>query len=232
MNATALARHYTRLTPEERFRLILAASGRGDEAERDRLANAGERIGLRVPGHSPFGFAFGELSWLTFIELSEAAAIYRDAREVADDALDTAGAGAGEHSSEEGAGNDDEQEGEPAPVAVKADAGERPVWVRALELLYVAGFMLRTKAEGWKLFCARLTVPPFLLWEGFPGFDRLQRALALAEKSAFTPEGFLNWLNTVRPAGQPELIEVPLTVESVADANEEAFRQRAAWWSG
>ena len=89
---------------------------------------------------------------------------------------------------------------------------------------------MRTKADGWKLFCARLTVPPFLLWEGFPGFDRLQRALALTEKAAFTPEKFLRWLNTVRPAGKPELTEAPLTVEGVADANEKVFRQRTAWW--
>jgi hypothetical protein len=167
VNATALAKHYTRLTPEERFRLILAASGRGDEAERDRLANAGERIGLSVPSHWPFALAFQELSALTFIELIEDAACYSDARELADDALDTASAGDEQHDRKEGEGKDAEQEGGPATAAAKADAGERPAWARALELVYVAGFMLRTKAEGWKLFCARLTVPPFLLWEGF-----------------------------------------------------------------
>lgn len=34
MNANAVAKHYAILTAEERFRLILAASGRGDAAER------------------------------------------------------------------------------------------------------------------------------------------------------------------------------------------------------
>jgi hypothetical protein len=38
MNANALVKNYGRLAPEERFRLILAARGRGDEAESDRLA--------------------------------------------------------------------------------------------------------------------------------------------------------------------------------------------------
>ena len=33
----ALARHYDNLTPQGRFRLILAAGSRGDQAERDRL---------------------------------------------------------------------------------------------------------------------------------------------------------------------------------------------------
>jgi hypothetical protein len=77
-----------------------------------------------------------------------------------------------------------------------------------------------------------VTVPPFLLWKGLPGFDRLQRSLALAEKAVFTPESFLCWLNTVRPAGRPELTEVPLTIEGVADANEKMVRQRVKSWAG
>ena len=54
MNANAIAKNYSRLTPEERFHLILAASGRGDEAERDRLLHARMRINdsLRVWGSS------------------------------------------------------------------------------------------------------------------------------------------------------------------------------------
>src|SRR5262245_39764486 len=37
MNVNSVVNRYKNLTPEERFRLILAASGRGDESERDRL---------------------------------------------------------------------------------------------------------------------------------------------------------------------------------------------------
>jgi hypothetical protein len=76
MNAKAVARHYGSLTPEERFRLILAASARGDEAERDRLANASGRISLSVPDHSPYAHAFQELALLSFIELLDQAASY------------------------------------------------------------------------------------------------------------------------------------------------------------
>src|SRR5438309_11697627 len=76
MNANAVAKKYTVLTPEERFRLILAASGRGDEAERDRLANSGEFISLAVRDHQPYSQAFEELARLIFIELLEDAARY------------------------------------------------------------------------------------------------------------------------------------------------------------
>jgi hypothetical protein len=111
-------------------------------------------------------------------------------------------------------------------------AGERPIWQRHLDLARAAGFMLRTKGEGWKLFCARLTVPPWAAWEGLPGLDRLQHALQLAEKDAFGNEGFLRWLNVIRPAGEPERAEVPLTVEGMAAAAEELFRQSIQWWGG
>ena len=111
-------------------------------------------------------------------------------------------------------------------------ARDRPLSERLWDLALAAGFMLRTKADGWKLFCKRLSVPPFLLWEGFPGLDRLQRFLALAEKAAFVDEGFLRWWNRIRPAGEPAATSVPLAVEEVADATERMFRERVEWWRG
>jgi hypothetical protein len=77
-----------------------------------------------------------------------------------------------------------------------------------------------------------MTVPPFAIWQGLPGFDRLQQALQLAETAAFAPEGFLRWLNAIRPAGEAKRTEVPLTVEGVAVATEVLFRKRVAWWGG
>jgi hypothetical protein len=79
-----------------------------------------------------------------------------------------------------------------------------------------------------------MTLSPFAVWEGLPGLERLQRALALAEEAAFVPEGFLRWLNDRRPTGEPERTEVPswLTVEGVADATAKMFQGRVAWWRG
>jgi hypothetical protein len=79
MTANAVARHYAELTPEERFRLILAAGARGDEAEQERLKAAGERITLSMPDHSPYGHAFDELATLVFLELVEEASKHDDA---------------------------------------------------------------------------------------------------------------------------------------------------------
>ncbi len=56
--------------------------------------------------------------------------------------------------------------------------------------------------------------------------------LALAEKAAFVPEGFLLWLNRVRPEGEPEVTAVPLTPEGVAAATAKEFRHRVQWLGG
>ena len=101
-----------------------------------------------------------------------------------------------------------------------------------MDLALASGYVLKTKAEGWKLFCERWSIPPFLIWEKLPGFDRLQRALELAEKVAFVPKGFLRWLNRTRAAGEPEVTEISMTAEGQAEANEKAFQELVQWWSG
>jgi hypothetical protein len=111
-------------------------------------------------------------------------------------------------------------------------AEEHPRWLRALDLALAAGYVLRAKADGWKLFCERLSMPHFLFWEMHPGFDRLQRALKLADTAAFTAEGFLHRPNRIRPWGAAEMTELPLTVEGVADGYAKQFRARVEWWGG
>jgi hypothetical protein len=229
MNGNTIARHYDKLTPEARFRLILAAGARGDEAEQQRLARAGERITLSMQDHVPYAHAFNEIAQIIFIELLEEAALYLDAFVRTDGCRDIFDGGDIDV-------EDDGSEAEPDPSTAEGPAededGETSAWQRTLDVGLAAGFMLRTKADGWKLFCERLNVPPFLLWKELPGFDRLQRALALTERAAFVPAGFLRWLNSLRPTGEPELTEMPLTVEGIADATATLFRTRVEWWSG
>src|SRR6516162_9320781 len=88
MKANVVARHYGSLTPEECFRLILAAGSRGDKAEQDRFVRAGQRITLSVQDHAPYAHAFDELARLVFLELLEETAKYFDLFARADDAQD------------------------------------------------------------------------------------------------------------------------------------------------
>jgi len=222
MNANAAAKHYDRLTGEERFRLILAAGARGDAAEQNRLINSGLRITLSASDHAPYAEAFDELALAIFVELLEEAARYLDAFHRADEADFLEQADARE-------GPDEDSAGEADAVRDKKSAGQR--W---LDIARAAGFVLRTKVDGWKLYCERLTIPPYARWEGLPGFDRLQRALSLTEGhddvpgAAFTAKGILRWLNGIRPKGEPAHTEVALTVEGVARKTEELYRMGVA----
>src|SRR5581483_7381051 len=125
---------------EERFRLILAASARGDEVERGRLLNAGQRLTLHFKDHFPFAQALHELSLLVFLELLEEAALYFDALESNDNAHD-ASAGDGEGESSEPFGPSGRRE-ETCGGAPKGRAGKRPRPYCMLDLALAEGFML------------------------------------------------------------------------------------------
>jgi hypothetical protein len=233
MNPNTIVKNYAALTPKERFLLIAAAAERGDEAERDRLVQAGKRVSYSLADHWPYGHAFDELATMAFLELLEEVARYNDAW-----ACDRQTPGPddepGDGAEAEGI-EDKEAADEPggeADADSAEDEAERPPWLRTLDLALAAGYVLRTKADGWKLFCERLNIPPFLFWQMLPGFDRLRRALQLADTAAFIAEGFLRWLNSIRPPGAATLPEPPLTVEAVADGHAKFFRSRVEWWGG
>jgi hypothetical protein len=217
MTANAIARHYGRLTPEERFRLILAAGGRGDDAERARLVQASDRIHLSMLDYSPYAHAIHDVSLLFYIELLAESSRFMESLALADQE-DAAGPG----EQDDAAGEDEE------PETADLDFANE----RRLQLALASGYVLRTKAEGWKQFCARWDLLPFLLWQDLPGFDQLQVALGLTDQVAFTEEGFRRWLNRRRRAGDPELTQVPVTVARAADEVEKTFRCRIDWWGG
>jgi hypothetical protein len=235
MNTKGIAKNYEHLTALERFCLILAASGRGDETEHERLVRASQTITMSMPDHSSFAHAFTELSYLTFMELLEEAARYRDAFARQHDApIGSSDAAPDEkdHSESESGETGEKLDVSSEEESASESVDDHSAWLRSLDLALAAGYVFRTKAEGWKLFCEGLHVPPFLLWECLPGWERLQQTLALAEQAAFEPEGFLAWLNRIRPKGKPELREVPLRVEAIAKTNEEIFQERVGWWGG
>src|SRR5262249_16989496 len=84
MTAKAIARQDDRLTPEERLRLILAASGRGGETERDRLVQASDRIHLTMPDYSPYANAFQDVCLMVYIEMLNESARYMESLALSD----------------------------------------------------------------------------------------------------------------------------------------------------
>jgi hypothetical protein len=163
IDTKALARHYANLTPEERFRLILAAGARGDEAERSRLVSTGQRITLSIQDHAPYAHAFEELSFLLFIELLEEAARYLEAFARADDVHDVYGESDEENADggevEEAASVEEEgleaTEGEESEAKDEEKSAEHETGTRSVPPLTVEGMaadaekVFRQRVEWW-----------------------------------------------------------------------------------
>jgi hypothetical protein len=237
MTKTGLTRLYSEIDPEERFRLILAAGARGDTVEQERLVAAGKKVTYVMPEHAPAAHAFNELALLTFIELQDAAGFYRDAMLIDEQDChlrqitgrgDEVEAGPEEN---EGAARDEESIDGDDEGDETEDDGRWPGESRAFDVVLAAGCVFREKVRGWELFCERLSVPPYSLWTGLPGYDRFEKLLKTSESIAFTRKGLRRWLNRTKAAGEPDSKRV-LSAERLADAAEAMYRERVKWWGG
>jgi hypothetical protein len=59
-----LTRHYEKLTPRERFSLIVAAGIRGDEADREKLMRSAPKKAFSVPNHRGYAEGFADVGSL------------------------------------------------------------------------------------------------------------------------------------------------------------------------
>jgi hypothetical protein len=192
VRVTLPATAYRTLTPEERFRLLLAAGGRDDDAERDRLVGASPRVGRSLPDYYPYSQAFQELTLQTYMELHELAAQLLETLALTDAC------------EPDDVPEDEEVSDAPSPYPPDSAEAEPSEWERHLELAFVAGYILKTKTAGWAAFCDRLSVPPLLLWTAMPGYDRLERAWKVSEKVAYDAEGFGRWRDRMRQKRDPD----------------------------
>jgi hypothetical protein len=215
MNANGLVRHYPELTGEERFKAIWAADERGDEAEADRLVNAAKRFHLTCRDFGPYLEAAFVLAVAIFAELMEEAAKHHDAWERWSENVYL-----------------DSIDGKKRKGVEKSRAD---LTARQWDLYLAQGFILKTKADGWKLFCQRMGIAPFHVWKAMPGFERLQRALDRVENGpdrpayAFTRADMVRLMNSIRAKrGETEVSEANLIrAELIADDIETFFRDRA-----
>jgi hypothetical protein len=74
MNSSALAKHYDKLTPEERCALSLAAWTRDDEVEFGRLVRAAPRMSCSFGSDQPQVVAFHQITCMHLLEVLDLAA--------------------------------------------------------------------------------------------------------------------------------------------------------------
>ena len=233
MTPDKLTKQYGLLTPEERFRLILAASGRGDDSERDCLVRSHKPVSFSQADYTPYAQAMHEVSILIFIELLEMAASLQEAWYRAD----VVGCEAELFRSANGdEGDDDDQEIGSDQDSVKTpaepthdNASRLPRGERLLNLALAHGYMFQVRLDGWRIFCQHWHLSPFQTWIGLPGFERLQAALSITQVACFAEEGFLRWWEQTRPPeASPD--SLPQTAESIAAGIEKLYRERVQWW--
>ena len=93
---------------------------------------------------------------------------------------------------------------------------------------------LRPSVEGGRVetFLRAVERAALLLVGGTSRLRPPDRTLSVVEEAAFTSEDFLRWLNTIRPAGEAEVMEVRLTVAAIAAETAKMYQARVEWWGG
>jgi hypothetical protein len=157
MNTDRLAKLYDRLTPRERLPLIAAASARGDEVERERLARSAPRKVFAVPDY--FGLSEGLVLGGLFhvAELLNLAGMYWHC------------SGRLERSKGRKKGKKDK--------ANEARAG----------LVRMLAYLIVVNRDAWKRCCAELEIDPDVLLREMPGYNTLAITEQAARLDAFTP---------------------------------------------
>jgi hypothetical protein len=163
MTTDSLAKLYDRLTPRERLPLIVAATARGDEADRARLIGSAPTNTFRVPDYYGVAEGLRTLALLHVAEMLDLAARCWHA--------------SGLVAQEEG-------------FKGRAGQAEQAQWLDAERML---AYLFVVNADGWRCFCSELRVDGDLLLRELPGYETLARADEVVRIMAFTPEEATAW---------------------------------------
>ena len=171
MNTNNLAKCYDRLTARERLPLILAAAARKDEVEQKRLLESAPRIGFQAPHHYVLAEAVTEAARFHMITLLDLATKYwqwwglwgwhcvlRQPTKVQ------------------------------RRVRGKRGAAPDPEEVRLCGVTRYHAFLFITYVDGWKQFCADLSMDADMLLNCCPGWEMLTRTEQKARKDAYSIE--------------------------------------------
>jgi hypothetical protein len=163
VNTNTLAKLYDRLSPRERLPLILAASLRGDEPEKERLARTAPRALYRLPDYHGLSEGLLLTAMLHVVQtLSLGVWFWRASTALAEAGFDKSKRGRGQ---------------------------ER----RRGDALRLAGYLITVEVDGWALFCERLRIEPNGLLRDLPDWGQLKAIEGEARPVAFTAGEAAAW---------------------------------------
>jgi len=180
MNTHNLVQHYATLTPWERVPLLVAASARADEVERDRLARSAPQYTFRVPDYWGLGEGLDDLAQRYLLsQLDLAACYWRIAAFL-------------------------HQE----PLGCSRQQG-RQHQQRLGKMLKVLAHFVAVRVDGWQLLCAGLHLDPDTLLRQLPGYEAVQGMEQLARLGACTAAEAAAYLQETAEPDSPAAGEAP-----------------------
>ncbi len=159
MNTDALAKLYDRLTPLERFPLILAAAERGDDAEVQRLSHSAPRIHLSLPDHHALSDGVLLQALIHVIDQLNLGLLFWHVQALIAD-------------------------WEAFPVGKEDKARADRLW----DSTRLAAYRFCLEADGWRQLCAELKIDPEALLRGVRGYGALQMTERAARGLLWSPE--------------------------------------------
>jgi hypothetical protein len=210
MNTTNLVRQYDALTPWERLPLIVAAEGRGDEVEANRLVRSAPKLSFHIANCWGLVQGLDHLAKHYLLGQLELAVTYWRVMGILD------------------------QEPLPGETRIAKQREER-LW-RAIETL---AFRFVVRADGWKLSCRQLQVDPDISLRDLHGYEAVCHMEKVARHLACTPEEAIACLrdavesdkaleSEAPPVGQEYRVD---TAEDVARSMRESLEELFAVWS-
>ena len=172
MKTSSLDRQYDKLTPWERLPLIVAAEGRGDSVELDRLFRSAPQKTFWIA--DVFGLRRGlervaSILMLKLIDLAHKI-------EKIEDCLEW--------------------------HMVSRRTITKEYEKRCKESLGTLGYRFLVHVDGWRLFCDQLSIDHDILLRGLPGYDSIRQAEEMARLLAFTEDEYLDFQGTADPSKQ------------------------------
>ena len=203
MNTSGLARHYEVLAPRDRLALMIAAVGRGDDAEAARLERAAPRLTYQAAHHG---------------RLSEAILVLVLMHQIAMPDLDVSFSQASA-----GTAVADSMPKEEAYLFLQR------TWNYARLMAYT----MLTHEVAWSRFCAELPMEPGALLQFVPGWETVTRTTEVARGVAITREEAQALLQSQADAKAPEGCQLEvgvLTVDDVLKQYREIVDRWAPGW--
>lgn len=209
MNTKISSKMYDQLTARERLSLLLAASGRQDAVERQRLMDSAPRESFSAPHHYGLITALVKAADTHLLSLLDVAASYWQWwgllgwHHVSRHSQTVAGQG-----------------GVAATSALPVEDKEE---LRLMGMVRFQGYLFITYVDGWKQFCRDWPLDPAPLLHSKPGWDMVVRTEAQARKDAYLPEEAELFLISEMPLPEEdtdEELELPqvVTVQGMAQA--------------